>query len=101
MAHQVIWSPEALEELNDIGEYIARDTGFYAVAVVEKIFSTAEALTDFPFSGREAPEGKSKSIREKIVFNYRLIYRVDEEKVEIVAVIHGRRKRSHILKRIK
>ena len=35
MAGQVVvWSPEALEDVNDIAAYIARDSGFYAAAVV-------------------------------------------------------------------
>lgn len=101
MAFKVIWSPEALEELDQIGEYISRDSGFYAVVVVEKIFSTAQALADFPLSGRPVPEDNTQTYREKIIFSWRLIYRVDEEKVEIATVIHCRRKSSRILKRIK
>ena len=45
MAGQVVvWSPEALEDVNDIAAYIARDSAFYAAAVVEKLLATAGGL---------------------------------------------------------
>ena len=34
MDHSLNWSPEATEDLESIAEYIARDSGFYARAVV-------------------------------------------------------------------
>jgi len=57
MADQVvIWSPEALEDVDDIAGYIARDSVFYAAAVVEKMLATALGLNQFPQSGRIVPE---------------------------------------------
>lgn len=67
MADQVVvWSPEALEDVNDIAAYIARDSAFYAAAVVEKVLSTAIGLNLFPESGRVVPELNQSNIRERL-----------------------------------
>ena len=47
MANQgVVWSPEALEDVEAIAAYIARDSNFYAAAVVEKMLVTAAGLNN-------------------------------------------------------
>jgi len=47
---RVVWSPEAIEDLESIVEYIARDSEFYARAVVTKILELSRKIKDFPFS---------------------------------------------------
>jgi plasmid stabilization system protein ParE len=42
-------------------------------------------------SGRVVPEYDDEAVREVMVGNYRLMYRLWSEDVEIVAVIHGAR----------
>ena len=41
--------------------------------------------------GRMVPEWGHENVRERIVYSYRLIYRLDERQVVILAVIHGAR----------
>lgn len=92
MADQVvIWSPEALEDVDDIAGYIARDSVFYAAAVVEKMLVAASGLNRFPQSGRIVPELNQPDIRERFVYSYRLIYRIEPARILVAAVIHGRR----------
>ena len=92
MADQVVvWSPEALEDVNDIAAYIARDSAFYAAAVVEKVLATAIGLNQFPEAGRIVPELNQPDIRERFVYSYRLIYRVEPGRILVTAVVHGRR----------
>jgi toxin ParE1/3/4 len=90
VAHRVVWSPAALEDAEAIAEYIARDSAQYAAAVVRKLRDTARSLRDFPRSGRAVPEFEDESIREKIVYSYRLIYRVEASVVTIAAIVHAR-----------
>ncbi len=40
MDYRLIWSPEALDDIEAIGKYIARDSQYYAESVVQKIFET-------------------------------------------------------------
>lgn len=91
MAHEVVWSPEALDDVDDIASYIARDSAIYAEAVVERIVDTARQLSEFSFAGRIVPERGDEQIRERFIYSYRLIYEVRDTQVLIVAVIHGKR----------
>jgi addiction module RelE/StbE family toxin len=91
MDYKVIWSPEAIEDLEAIADYIARDSEFYARAVVKKVLSVARRIIDFPFIGRIVPEIGHEKIRECLVYSYRLIYKINQQTILIVAVIHGKR----------
>lgn len=41
MDKSVRWSPEAIEDLESIAEYIARDSEFYARSVVSEVIEVA------------------------------------------------------------
>lgn len=64
MDFEVRWSPEATEDLVAIAEYIARDSGFYARAVVTEILSVSRSIGEFPLIGRIVPEIGDERIRE-------------------------------------
>jgi plasmid stabilization system protein ParE len=91
MAYEVVWSPRAVEDVEAIALYIAADSTSYAAAVVKKIVDTTRNLSRFPFAGRVVPEFGEEDIREKLVYSYRIIYRIQEETITIAAVIHGKR----------
>ena len=48
MDYTIIWYPEATENLVLIAEYISRDSGFYARAVVLKIIKDVRSIPDHP-----------------------------------------------------
>lgn len=98
---EVVWSPAALEDVESLAEYIARDSEFYARAVVGKIVDVAGKLKDFPFAGRMAPELEDETIRERFVYSYRLIYRLESNRITILAIIHGKRLPDSLSGRIK
>ena len=81
----------AVSDIEGIKEYIARDSEYYAALLVEKIINAVENLKQFPGIGRMVPEAKNKSIREILLRNYRIIYRVERERIVIPTVIHGSR----------
>ena len=91
MAYELRWSEEALEDIDSIATYIEKDSPVYAKAVVTKIFEKVEILSGFSQLGRIVPELNSDDIRELFIYSYRLIYRIDEYTILIVAVIHGKR----------
>jgi plasmid stabilization system protein ParE len=91
MGTRVSWSPEAIDDVDTIAAYISKDSPYYASAVVKKILDTANSLDSFPYIGPIVPELGEPEFRERFVYSYRLIYRVLDEEVLIVAVIHGRR----------
>lgn len=85
---KIVWSPLALERVEDIAEYIAEDKPAAAVQWVNELFTTVERLADFPESGRIVPEVGARRIREVIFGTYRVIYSVKEQ-VEILTVRHS------------
>ncbi|MBI2913127.1 MAG: type II toxin-antitoxin system RelE/ParE family toxin [Chloroflexi bacterium] len=87
---RVVWSAEALADLEAIRQRIARDAPAAAEAMVDRIATTAGRLSEFPMSGRELPEGHA-GYREVIVRPYRVLYAVRGEDTYIVTVIHGAR----------
>jgi plasmid stabilization system protein ParE len=99
MALVVEWSPEAGEDLEQTADYIGRDSLVYAKAVVAKAVDMAESLSRFPQRGRIVPELNDEHFRERFFYSYRLIYRIDEDKVLIVALVHGKRLLENIADR--
>ncbi|MBN1594004.1 MAG: type II toxin-antitoxin system RelE/ParE family toxin [Candidatus Coatesbacteria bacterium] len=87
----LIWTSQALDDLDSVCLYIARDSPHYANVFARRAFEVADRLQRFPFSGRIVPETANRYIRELIIGNYRLIYRVGDELVEILTVHHGAR----------
>lgn len=82
---RVVWSPLALERVEDIALYIAEDKPDAAVKWVDDLFTTVERLADFPESGRMVPEVGSRRIREVIFGTYRVIYSAKEQ-VDVLTV---------------
>jgi addiction module RelE/StbE family toxin len=91
MEYRVTWSPEAVEDLKSIAEYIERDSSFYARSVVSKIIAVSRNIKKFPLLGRVVPELGDENIRERFVYSYRLVYNIKQKNILIVAVIHGKR----------
>lgn len=86
---KIHWSITAQRNLEDIGNYIAQDSPFYAIDFVERILQCTEKAGDFPNSGRAVPEFKRKDIREMIFHNYRIVYMVKKDHIYVAAVCHG------------
>ncbi len=91
MDYKIIWSPDALEDMEAIGEFIARDSEFYAESTVQKIFEAPQLLIRHPKLGRVVPGISNESIRELFVFQYRVIYEIKPNEIHILTVIHGKR----------
>lgn len=88
---KVIWSPEAVEDVEAVAQYISRDSEFYAKATVSKIIDFSRSVGKFPQMGRVVPEFNDKNIRERLVYSYRLVYKIERARILIVAVIHDKR----------
>ncbi len=88
---RVEWSDVARDDLEELVAYISRDSAFYAQLFGEKIVLATRRLREFPESGRMIPEAEDATLREVIVQGYRVMYRVEADRVLILAVMHGRR----------
>jgi len=88
---RVGWTPEAQRTLEEVIEYIARDSEDGARRVLEQALSAAASLETLAERGRVVPERADPSIREIFVYPYRLMYQVTADAVSILAFIHGAR----------
>jgi toxin ParE1/3/4 len=86
---KIIWSPRAADNVESICEYISRDSKRYAQMFAKKIFEIIKSIQENPSAGRVVPEYMDEKIRERIYKNYRIIYRIKEEIIEVAAVYHG------------
>lgn len=84
-------SNSARDDLDDLVHYISRDSSFYARRFGEKIVLATRRLRDFPESGRIIPETEDQKLREIIVQGYRMMYRLEANRVLILAIVHGNR----------
>jgi plasmid stabilization system protein ParE len=88
---KIIWSPRAVDDLDEICTFIARDSDHYARQFAQRVVEIVESLPSFPKSGRMVPEYQKESLREKIFLNYRIVYRLRNATIDIVAISHGAR----------
>jgi addiction module RelE/StbE family toxin len=87
----VVWSPQAVRDLETIRDYIAVDSTKYADLVVQRLVAAVERLSSFPESGRIVPERGTPEIREVIQRPFRIVYRFRSGRVEIVTVFRASR----------
>ena len=88
---KVKWTNNALQELEDIANYISKDSLKYADILVSQIFEMVSHLQEFPKIGRKVPEYNDPNLREIIYKNYRIIYLIKETQLEVISIIHGSR----------
>ena len=88
---EVVWAESARNALDEVITYIARDSQQAAVSVLGAVLDAAASLATLSERGRVVPETNDPAVRETFVFRYRLMYRVDDERVVVVAFVHGAR----------
>ena len=87
---KLIWSPLAIDRTTEIAEYIAQDNPSAATKWIEILFDKVQLLKSAPMSGRVVPETHRDDIRELIYGNYRIIYKVEKNKISVLTVRHGK-----------
>ncbi len=88
---QIKWTEPAINDLNEIAEYIALDKPGAAKNLVRDVFKSIKRLKNFPESGKKPTELPETNYREVIVGPCRLFYRVEGKIVFILYVMRGER----------
>jgi len=89
---EINWTIRALDDLEDIAQYISKDSEKYAKITIQKLFNSPDVLSQNPKLGRVVPEFKIETIREIIKGNYRIVYKIISAKsIDILAVHHSAR----------
>jgi toxin ParE1/3/4 len=91
VAYRVAWTTPALRDLESIIAYISKDSRQYASQFAREALEVGDSLSRFPRRGRRVPEFAHVRLWEIFLANYRLVYAIGDEKVEIIALIHGAR----------
>jgi toxin ParE1/3/4 len=88
---KVDWFYKAVQSLEEIGRYIAKNNPAAAYEMVVKIKKAGDSLAQNPQIGRI---GRVKGTRELIVSGtpYILPYRIKGDKIQILHVLHGARR---------
>ncbi len=91
---KIIWTQRSLTDLKSIAEYISKDSIKYASLTLQRILDVTKYLETNPRIGRMVPEVEKKDkIREIILGNYRIIYKItSSQSVHILTVHHSARR---------
>ena len=98
--YEVVWSNIAEKDLRNIIEYIAGDSPPNALKIFKKIKQKASSLYTFPDRGRIVPELRDHGIlqyRELIIPPWRILYRISEKYVYVLAVLDSRQNIEDVL----
>lgn len=88
---RIVWAPQALDDVQAIQDYLSRGSAEYANLITQLIMASVSRLEQHPRSGRIVPEVREPTIREVIVRDYRIVYRLRGDVAEVLTVFHGAR----------
>src|SRR5512139_2359781 len=98
--YEVRWANVAEQDLEAITGYIARDDIGAALQILTKIRDTVQTLSSLPQRGRVVQELQAQGVlsyHELIVSPWRIIYRIGDRQVHVLAVFDSRRNLEDIL----
>jgi toxin ParE1/3/4 len=96
---EVRWSLTASTDLQELENFIARDSLLHAVNFIDRIVKCVEKLQQGPLMGRVVPEFGRSDIRELMFRGYRIVYLSEENAVTILRVVHGARDLATLIHR--
>jgi plasmid stabilization system protein ParE len=84
---RVTFAASAVADLEAIRQwYTDQSVPTVGESLVREIVAQVERLAEFPESGRVVPEFDTPRLREVIHPPFRIVYRLDEERVRVVRV---------------
>jgi len=86
---KIIWTSEALNNIIEIENYISQDNPSKAIEFTDFLISKCKYLINHPEMGRVVTELNNPGIREFIVKDYRIVYRVFEDEIQVLTVFEG------------
>jgi len=89
---KIIWTREAINNLIEIEDFISQNNPERAVEFIDYLVEQTKYLKSTPNMGRVVPEISNPDIRELIVKNYRIVYRLIDGEIQIVTVFESHRR---------
>lgn len=85
---QIDWTFQAKDDLKNIAEYISKDSRKYARLQILRLRQRTKILTSHVYSGKMVPEIENPTIRELAEGNFRIIYKIVNEKRVVILTVH-------------
>jgi len=98
--YKLQWTKNAKDDLIDIVTRIKQENPNTAMEIYQKLRKRAQSSNFFPLKGRVVPELLDEGItyyRELIEKPWRVIYRVGDETVYLIAIIDSRQNLDELL----
>ena len=98
----VVWATPAARDLEEILDYLARDSRRAAGQLLDRVDQAVSRLVSLPHVGRVVPELERHQVlryREVVLSPWRLIYHAEADRIFILAMLDGRRNVADILLR--
>ena len=92
------YTPDAAQDLADIGGHIARSSPSAAKKVIKEIRAAVRKLASQPGLGHLRPDLTPLQLRFWSVYSYLIIYDCERKPIEIIRVLHGARDVAEILR---
>lgn len=86
---RLTWSLRAAADLEAIRDFIAQDSPRHAIVFVQRLVAFIGTIPKQPLLGSVVQEYKVPNLRERVFKGYRVIYRVADDRVQIVSLVHG------------
>lgn len=93
---QLTFSPKAATDLEEIGDYIARDNPKRAVSFIEEIEAHCQRIAEMPLAFPARPDF-APEIRMAVHGRYLILFQVLADEVRIERVVHGAQRMNDIL----
>ncbi|MBK1654782.1 type II toxin-antitoxin system RelE/ParE family toxin [Allochromatium vinosum] len=91
MAGELIWSRAALDDIEAIAAFVARDSAIQARRLVEHVFQGAERLLARPTLDQRRAPAQSEGMRDYSIQGLRVLYELQGDDVHILGVVIGTR----------
>ncbi|MCW9709020.1 type II toxin-antitoxin system RelE/ParE family toxin [Fodinibius salsisoli] len=86
---QIIWTEPALQDLDQIADYISLDNPAAAKKLVRRCFKQIENLNQHPKLGKTVPELGESVYRQLVLSPCRIFYRMDNDTIYIIHVMRA------------
>ncbi len=86
----VVLTPEAVADLEEIGDNISRRNPVRASTFVDELKGRVDRLSEFPCAAPLRPQW-GEGVRIALHNSYVIVFRVSNETVQILRIVHGRR----------
>ncbi len=88
---RIIWTVPALEELDEIADYISLDDPAAAKRLVRRVFDRVDGLASNPKLGPCPKELRGTAYRHLVIPPLRVFYRIAGDRIYIIYIMRGER----------